>query len=321
MNQTDRLLAIVLELQTHQWQRAADLAETLDVSTRTIYRDMQALDEAGVPVVAVPGKGYRLSEGYFLPPLTLTTDEAILLLLGSDQIGTRLDVNYQAAANAVKEKLEAILPEHLRGEVATLRNRLRLVPVNAFDHPEEQAILPPLRRALMEQHVIRFCYPDDGDASPVERMVHPYGLVQLAGAWHLVGQDHVRQRVQHFRLSRITELDVLDQTFERPSGYRPEQGSVASAHDLVVRVLFAPEVAPWVKEAPSFYTVDTEEHPDGLLVTLKVQRETEVLPWLLSWGSQARVLEPASLRRRLGREARKLADRYREEPTLLSYDD
>src|SRR5437588_970923 len=84
MNRTDRLLAIILELQGKGWQRAEDLAETFETSKRTIYRDIQALGEAGVPVVSLPGRGYSLMKGYFLPPLSFTTDEATMLLLGSD---------------------------------------------------------------------------------------------------------------------------------------------------------------------------------------------------------------------------------------------
>jgi len=84
MNRTDRLLAIVLELQRKGQQRAEDLAVTFEVSKRTLYRDMQALSEASVPIIAIQKKGYSLARGYFLPPLRFTTEEALILALGSD---------------------------------------------------------------------------------------------------------------------------------------------------------------------------------------------------------------------------------------------
>ena len=84
MNRTDRLLAIVLELQGKGWQRAGDLARTFECSKRTIYRDLQALGESGVPLLSQPGRGYSLMDGYFLPQLSFSTDEATMLLLGSD---------------------------------------------------------------------------------------------------------------------------------------------------------------------------------------------------------------------------------------------
>src|SRR5260370_6172782 len=100
MNRTDRLLAIILELQGKGRQRAEDLAETFETSKRTIYRDIQALGEAGVPVVSIPGRGYSLMKGYFLPPLSFTTDEATMLLLCSHLSAPSFDAHYRAAALA-----------------------------------------------------------------------------------------------------------------------------------------------------------------------------------------------------------------------------
>ena len=100
MNRTDRLLAIVLELQGRGRRRSEDLAATFEVSKRTIYRDIEALCQMGVPVVSVPGRGYSLVEGYFLPPLRFTSDEAILLTLGSDVMAQSFDAEYRLAAES-----------------------------------------------------------------------------------------------------------------------------------------------------------------------------------------------------------------------------
>ena len=313
MKHTDRRLAIVLELETKGWQRAADLAATFGVSTRTIYRDVEALGRAGLPIVAVPGKGYRLYEGFFLPPLTLTSDEAVLLLLGADEVAEGLGVNYQAAARAAQAKLEAVLPERLRAEVATLKHSRRFVPVNAFDDPAEQQGLAVLRRALAARQAVRFGYGEDGTVQTVD----PYSLMHVGGAWHLLGYHHARRRVRHFRLSSMTALEVLDASFERPPGYTRAPDEAAADRHLAVRVRFDADVAPWVRDAPSAYITDLDDRADGLYVTLKVQRETEVLPWLLSWGSRAHVLAPASLQRLIAQEAEKMASRYQTEPTLL----
>ncbi|MFL5694281.1 MAG: helix-turn-helix transcriptional regulator, partial [Ktedonobacteraceae bacterium] len=100
MNRTDRLLAIVLELQGKGRQRAEDLAATFETSKRTIYRDIQALGEAGVPLISIPGRGYSLMKGYFLPPLSFSSDEATMLLLGSDFMAQNFDAQYRQAAQA-----------------------------------------------------------------------------------------------------------------------------------------------------------------------------------------------------------------------------
>src|SRR5229473_2271671 len=114
MNRTDRLFAIVLELQRKGQQRAEELAVTFEVSTRTLYRDMQALSEAGVPIIAIQKKGYSLARGYFLPPLRFTTEEALILALGSDFMGHNFDDRYRAAAEAAYRKIDAVLPDTLR---------------------------------------------------------------------------------------------------------------------------------------------------------------------------------------------------------------
>ncbi len=130
MNRTDRLLAIVLELQARKRQRAEELAATFETSKRTIYRDVQALCEAGVPVAAVPGQGYSLVEGYFLPPLAFNPDEAIMLLLGSEFMAQNFDAQYRAAAQSASRKIEAVLTEKLHAEVDNLQNSLRFISGN-----------------------------------------------------------------------------------------------------------------------------------------------------------------------------------------------
>src|SRR5437899_8757308 len=127
MNRTDRLLAIILELQGKGRQRAEDLAETFETSKRTIYRDIQALGEAGVPVLSVPGRGYSLMKGYFLPPLSFTTDEATMLLLGSDFMAQNFDAQYRTAAQSASRKIEGILHEKLSEEVHYLQDSIRIV--------------------------------------------------------------------------------------------------------------------------------------------------------------------------------------------------
>src|SRR5262249_21369000 len=144
MNRTDRLLAIVLELQARGKQRAEDLAATFEVGKRTIYRDIQALCEAGVPIISTPGQGYVLLEGYFLPPLRFTPDEALILLLGGDVMANSFDAEYRAAAQSATRKIAAALPEPLRDEVRSLQESIRYVGDSGRERPHEAALLRQL---------------------------------------------------------------------------------------------------------------------------------------------------------------------------------
>src|SRR5438128_7734923 len=150
MNRTDRLLAIVLELQGKGRQRAEDLAATFETSKRTIYRDIQALGEAGVPLISVPGRGYSLMKGYFLPPLSFTTDEATMLLLGSDFTAQNFDAQYRLAAQSASRKIEGVLPEKLRDEVRYLQSSFHFISAVRKVEADESNILQQLRRAIIE---------------------------------------------------------------------------------------------------------------------------------------------------------------------------
>ena len=127
MNRIDRLLAMVLELQGRDHVTAAELAYTFEVTTRTIYRDIQALGESGVPVVSAPGRGYWLMEGYFLPPVSLNPDEAVMLVLGSEVMAQSFDAQYQAAAKSAGRKIEVVLSGDVQRDVAYLRENIRFI--------------------------------------------------------------------------------------------------------------------------------------------------------------------------------------------------
>ncbi len=274
MNRTDRLLAIVLELQGKGHQRAEDLAETFETSKRTIYRDMQALGQVGVPLISVPGRGYALMKGYFLPPLSFTTDEATMLLLGSDFTAQSFDAQYRAAAQSASRKIEGVLPEQLRNEVHYLQNSIRFISGDNLEHSPRAELLQQLRRAIIQRITVRFCYhtrhTEDGKGEQNNREADPYGLIHIRGAWHLVAWCHLRQDMRNFRLERMEHLELLPKMFDRPTNFTMRGVRSDDSRSIIVRVLFDAEVARWVQEAPSFYTVSQERTSAGLLVTLSV---------------------------------------------------
>ena len=316
MNRTDRLLAIVLELQGKGRQRAEDLASTFETSKRTIYRDIQALGEAGVPLVAVPGRGYALMKGYFLPPLSFNTEEATMLLMGSDFMAQNFDAQYREAAQAAGRKIAGVLPERLRDDVRYLQSSIRFIAPGMVEGEREAEMLRQLRRAIIEQTTVRFCYhtryaQSDTDEHRI-READPYGLVHINNRWLLVAYCHWRKDVRNFRLDRVDTLELLSTTFVRPADFSMNERKHEERGTLVIHALFDAEVARWVLESRSYYMTAAEETAEGLLVTLKARQENEVLQWLLSWGRHVRVLEPASVRERLWEEAKGMMGYYGE---------
>ena len=270
MNRTDRLLAIVLELQAKKQVRAEDLAAKFEVSKRTIYRDMLALDESGVPIVALPGQGYSLVEGYFLPPLTFNTDEAIMLLLGADFVGRNFDAQYREAAQSANQKIVTVLPEGLRQEVEYLEHSIRFIAINGQAASET---LQQLRRAIIQRRTVRFRYHARyRDGKPSESSVReadPYALIHVGSTWMMMAYCHLRQDRRNFRLDRMEDMTVLNQVFTRPVNFKIQPSS-PDDRTVVVRALFDHETARWMQEAPSFFQVAQEEqagrpvgHADG----------------------------------------------------------
>jgi predicted DNA-binding transcriptional regulator YafY len=314
MNKTDRLLAIVLELQGKGRQRAEDLAATFETSKRTIYRDVTALCEAGVPIISIPGQGYSLMKGYFLPPLSFTTEEATMLLLGSDFMARNFDAQYRQAAESASRKIESVLPEALRSDVHYLQSNIRFIGTTTSTQESEKLQL--LRRALLDRNTIHFRYhtrlSDDGQNASHTREADPYGLAYLLNTWHLTAYCHMRQDIRNFRLDRMEDLELLTQTFTRPAHFQMGYYQEKRPRDITVRALFDKEIARWVHEGRTYYVSNEEETPEGLLVTLKIRHESEVMQWFLSWGSHVKILEPDSLRQRLAAETQTMLRNYQD---------
>jgi predicted DNA-binding transcriptional regulator YafY len=314
MNRTDRLLAIVLELQRNKHRRAEDLAATFETSKRTIYRDIDALCQSGVPIIGEPGYGYTLMAGYFLPPVSFSSDEATMLMLGSDFVADNFDAQYREAAQSAGHKIEAVLNEKVRSEVDYLRNSIAFVATDTLSRDRAAGSLPPLRRAIIDRRTVEFHYhtryAKEGQNARNTRQADPYGLIHLGDAWYLIAHCHMRREIRNFKVDRMGDVQVLERAFERPAGFRLDSSESQDARDLIVRALFTPEVSPWVRESRSYYVTSMQDQPDGLLVTMKARNESEVFNWLLGWGSNVQVLEPQSLMRRLAGEAKKIIEKY-----------
>ena len=220
MNRLDRLFAITTYLQGRSRVRATDLADRFEVSKRTIYRDVAALSEAGVPIVSLPGEGYAIAEGFFLPPLVLTSAEATALVLGTRQLGEQATGRLAAAADQAVAKIAAVLTDEARRRVDELTEVSRFLtparPRLDLDDPR----LVTLRRAIRERRVVALRYHGRNRDEVTEREVEPRELAFTDGVWYLTGYCRLRQAERDFRLDRVAALDLLAETFvpRRPAG-------------------------------------------------------------------------------------------------------
>lgn len=208
MRRGDRLFQIVQLLRTHKRITAQQMAQRLEVSERTIYRDMQDLSLSSVPVISETGVGYSIDSSYNLPPITFSEDELESLLLGVRMVQSWSDRKMAAEATRVMEKIECILPANLK---QSLKSQEILVPAfHVFSGVAD--LMPGIRHAIKKQNKINLYYRR-ADSERSERIIWPLGLFFWGKVWTAVAWCEIRNDFRQFRIDRIEQYDVLDEVF------------------------------------------------------------------------------------------------------------
>jgi len=306
MKQMDRRLLILMRLREERPVRASDLAEVCECSVRTVYRDIDALCQAGVPVAAMPGEGYRLVEGYHLPPIAFTAEEAVQLLHGSDLALGLGTASQRAATMSAAAKVEAALRPETHAEVARLRDRIR---VSRWAQHETTPWLPLLQQAVIADHVLDIRYHSFSSDEVTERQVEPHYLVHYGNDWHLVAYCRLRQEMRDFRAARIRNAELRGERFERMEDIDWHNGRRDHDH-REVRVWIESSAVPWAREKPAYGFRGEEPSEGGTVFIFEANDLRRLVPWLLSWGSSARVISPNDVVDLVRDEAHALARAY-----------
>ena len=213
MRRADRLFRLVELLRSRRHATGAWLAEQLQVSLRTLYRDIRDLDLSGVPIEGEAGVGYRLRYKLDVPPLLFDITELEALLVGSRMVQAWGDADLAQAATAALAKIHNALPETLRREAEQAR---LFVPPGGDNRPP---YLTELRRAIRRRQIVHFTYAR-ADGTPSERGLWPLGLFFWGRHWTLVGWCLLRDEFRHFRVDRIGRLEVLTECYPDQPGRR-----------------------------------------------------------------------------------------------------
>ncbi|MDB5073966.1 MAG: Helix-turn-helix type 11 domain protein [Chloroflexi bacterium] len=300
----DRLLSILLLLQAQARITARELARRLDVSERTIHRDMTALSAAGIPVVAERGGGggWSLLEDYRTDLTGLTAGEARSLFLATP---ARLlaDLGLHRESEAAFIKLLAALPSAARRDAEYVRQRIYVDAAGWQQTDSATPSLATLQEAVWRERKLSLSY-QRSDGSVVERMVDPLGLVAKGKAWYLVAA--VEGEIRSYRASRVQDATVTDQPCVRPPDFDLSAYWDASAARLTeglprypVIVSADPAILPRMRFSERYVRIERIEAPDGegwATVSLACQGRTEACGYVLSFGPQIEVLEPPELR-------------------------
>jgi predicted DNA-binding transcriptional regulator YafY len=294
-----RILALLELLQAHHRLTGPDLADRLGVDERTVRRDTQRLADLGIPVVAERGRygGYRLLPGYKLPPLMLTDDEAVAVVLGL-LAGERLGLPGAAREQALA-KIQRVLPAALRDRVAAVGEALDVSPAAKRALPPDTQVLLTLAKSARDHQTARITYRS-WRGETTERDLDPYGLVWHAGRWYAVGHDHKRRDLRTFRLDRISAVRPGTTTFTVPAGF----DAVAHVHRSLATVPYAHEVEvvlhTTLDEAATRIppgTATLTAHDDGsVLMVARAERLDGMARMLAGLGWSFEIRRPDALR-------------------------
>ena len=316
MNRIDRLSAILIQLQGKKVVRASEIADRFNISLRTVYRDVKALQEAGVPVGAEAGTGYYLVDGYHLPPVMFSREEAAALLTGEKLMERLSDHSNRKQFSNAMQKIKAVLRgsekdflENLEDNIAVLSRR---VPITD-EFPNR--FMSDIQHALGKQLVLQLDYFAYRNDTLTKREAEPIGIIFMHNNWHLIAWCRLRSGYRDFRMDRIKNLTLTNISYDKSKhiplkDYIDKYGEMDSPTHLVkIKVPLA--VGRRVGEH-KFYYGFTEE-----LVTGEFMEMTFVVPcltwfgrWLLQWGINAQIITPEELSTEMKRLVTELKEYY-----------
>ncbi|WP_152363975.1 helix-turn-helix transcriptional regulator [Microlunatus speluncae] len=320
-----RLVSVLMLLQARQSMTAQELADELGVSVRTVYRDMESLQFAGVPLYADTGRGggYRLIEGYRTRLTGLTRDEAqALFLTGLPQAAD--DLGLGAVLAGAERKLHAALPPELRRQAETVRDRFHLDAPGWYADRDNPAYLADVAAALWQQRRLTVLYRRWKEPALVRRTLEPLGLVLKAGRWYLVARTAEDGPPRTYRVNQVLGVEEIGEAFDRPTdfdlaAYWHDQlaGFQERLFQDIATIRLSPRGLERIRDlwgdaaVASVIDTATEPDPDGW-TTARIpieslgHAETEVL----KVGAEVELLTPVELRDRLRATAAALAAVY-----------
>lgn len=319
LKRISRLLQLLQTLQSGQGDNADRLARTCRISRRTLFRDLETLKAAGVPLEFDSQTGrYLIAGDFFLRPTNFTAAEALSIIALASRLGGESNTPFFGSARSAALKLESSLPPALRRELKSVAQAIDLRLPAADAIAGQEPVYETLVNAIAERRVTNVIYQSLTEWEVIETKLRPYQLVFNRHSWYVIGGSSIHRGVRTFNLGRIQRIELLKQKYVRPRGFNLERylGNAwnliphSGADDHVV-VRFAPMVAKNVAEVAWHRTQRIEYLADGSIdFHVDVSGLAEIVWWILGYGDQAEVLAPAKLRRLVAQRAMNLHGLY-----------
>lgn len=313
MNKFDRIISILILLQTKKNITAYTIADRFETSLRTIYRDVNTLKKAGIPIIGDPGIGYSIMEGYRLPPVMFNEGEALSLLTAEKFMANIADHKTQQHYSAAMTKVKAVLRSAEKEALDVLDDSISIAP-NKFE--EHKPYLQELFKSIAARQLLQISY-EKADGTSSERQVEPIGCYHQSNFWYLVAYCQRQRDYRTFKMNRIQKLVSLDDTFKKHKinlqNYLEEQATALKEQQKaqVVEILFENSVVQFANLRKYYFGVIEEIEQEGGTSMKFWSYSIEIMArWLMQFTNRATVLQPKALQDRIQELSIEVYDHY-----------
>ena len=315
MNRIDRLTAILIQLQTKRIVKAEEIAHRFEISLRTVYRDVKALLEAGVPIGSEAGTGYFIVDGFHLPPVMFTQDEASAMMMAGKLVERMTDQSVRTAFENALMKVKAVLNEAQKDHLESLQAHIEVLkphmqlPAQAGNHLSE------LQKAIADRRVVEFQYINNQSEQTL-REVEPIGLFYYSAAWHLIAWCRLRNGFRDFRSDRIANLKTTNTIFS-PRSISTLQEYLNSLQQSNIEMKSATlnfnlEAAQYVHNSRHYFGFVSEQKiQDYIQMKFLTADLNTMARWILSYGNEVEIESPEELKEKVIQLVEELHEHYK----------
>jgi predicted DNA-binding transcriptional regulator YafY len=316
MNRIDRLTAILIQLQSQKVVKAEEIADRFEISTRTVYRDVKALMEAGVPIGSEAGTGYFIVDGYHLPPVMFTQDEANSLLLAGKLVEKMTDKSVRQAYTSALVKIKAVLNasekdslQHLDGNVEVF---VRSRPEPNTEFPDN--FMTAIQRAVAARKVLKITYTNSAGES-TRREVEPLGVSYYGMTWHLIGWCCLRKEYRDFRADRIRDLVETGHAFEKDAHITLKEYFQTMSKDRgsLTRVV-AVFRKSGMRNRQLYGAISQTDLGDSIRAEFMLDNLDWMARWMLMFGTSVEVESPPEMKQKIAALVEELTEHYQTQP-------
>jgi predicted DNA-binding transcriptional regulator YafY len=314
MNRIDRVTAILIQLQSRKVVKAQDIAERFKISLRTVYRDIKTLEEAGIPIIGEAGVGYSIMEGYRLPPVMFTKEEATAFITAEKLVekltDNSTDQSYKSAMFKVRSVLrssEKDLLENIEENIEVMRNTYA-----PFSENPNDSTLQLILKNIADKKIIRIKYNAFNSDEITDRNIEPVGIFFASTYWYLIAFCRLRNDYRNFRTDRILTIKSLDDPFAKthPSlkAYLQQVAEQKQLETVVIKV--EKEIARYLQTQRYYYGFVSEKPVGDMTeMTFLTNKPDILLRWYMMFGDRAEIVSPVSLKEMLQSHIEKVTQR------------